>query len=151
MQARHSAAEVRMPPSSCLVSEVLKTSQSTFHSETDTRNNSWGRKGIQSFALGKKVIPLWKNKLFKRCSQYVYGYSELSIDAHLNVPVVRTFHSTAGPVASQLFFKTTLWLKVIPQTLSTLYSQDHNVPTTTDQSILGNPHNLHHRQSRPLI
>lgn len=44
MRARHSAAGFRVPPSSCSVSEVLKTSQSTFLSETDTRNKSWARR-----------------------------------------------------------------------------------------------------------
>lgn len=51
-----------MPPS-CSVSEVLKTSQSTFHSEIDTRNNSWARdKELWVLLLGNKVISL-KNEM----------------------------------------------------------------------------------------
>lgn len=65
MRASHSAAGFRVSPSSCSVSEVLKTSQSTFFSETDTRNNSWARtEEFRVLLLGKKkkVISFSKTK-----------------------------------------------------------------------------------------
>lgn len=68
MRASHSAAGLRVSPSSCSVSEVLKTSQSTFLSETDTRNNSWARtEEFKSFAPGekKKSSLLVKPKTFQ--------------------------------------------------------------------------------------
>lgn len=146
MRARHSAAGIRVTPS-CSVSEVLKTSQSTFLPETDARNNSWAKtEEFRVLLLGEQVSSEQKNQKEPACVRVQW----------LNVRHKKTFF---GLTLSQItnegthfwLSKMTYWLKVIAQTLSTLYSHNRRVLIATDQIILGNPHNLHPRRNRPLI
>lgn len=115
MWVRHSAAEVSMPPS-CSVSEVLKTSQSTFHSEIDTRNNSWARdKELWVLLLGNKVISLKKlNEKFQlnalAASQTEVNFAKIKGNRKLRVAhikgvwilldILKVQDQNSGPVSS---------------------------------------------------
>lgn len=152
MQTRHSAGGFRVTPSSCSVSEVLKTSQRTFLSETAGGiRTEQGRKNSGAPKV-KRVISFTKEKCYYRVSDL----SELITAQRQKKQVSFIKKDPCGilknwVLVQQISCKATFWLKVIPQTLSTLYSHNHRVLITADQIILGKPHNLHPRRNGPHI
>lgn len=118
MQARHSAAGIRVT-ASCSVSEVLKTSQSTFLSETDTRNNSWARtEEFRVLLLGEEVSSEHRPKRASMCQSPVTD----SRIRHKRSSLVQLSWIMKAPTSASVM---TFWLKVIAHTLSTLYSHNH--------------------------